>query len=90
MNYTEAVEYNKQFDLQSTWTDPKARENGKHLDWVKSPEGMIGVLAGQNSKQFLVNYPVKVMRVNYKHTVRCYPIEQLNDFEILSFKEERK
>lgn len=88
MNYTEAVKHNKQFNLQATWTDPKARENGKHLKWIKSPEGMIGILAGQTSEKFLVHYPVKVMRVNYKHTVRCYSMEQLKDFEILSSKEE--
>jgi hypothetical protein len=84
MTYTEAAAHNKQFNLSETWKDPKQSNDGVHLNWVQDPDGLIGILKNTfHDGTFLVHYPVRVLKVNYKLTVRCWPVKALKDFKEL-------
>lgn len=83
MNYTQAIENNKQFNLPRTWKNPKKIADGKHHRWLQSPDGKIGFLIRGTSNEFVVGYPTKATKASVYLTVECYSAETSKDFKLL-------
>lgn len=83
MTYIEAVKNNERFKLPNTYKNPKEISEGKHLRWVKSPDGKIGFILKGKADEFLVGYPTKVLKNSCYLTVECYPSKEFKSFEKL-------
>lgn len=80
MTYGKAAQHNAKFGVNPLFKDPMVPSES-NLKWVQDPSGMIGYIAYKNDEKFLVHYPLQVLRVNYRLTIKSWPNEAIKQFK---------